>query len=191
MGAWLQAYEGLDEAQKDRVQKWLHLNKFITRTLRIDWDQWVEDFLQPAMDNPLDYSFMMDCVPNLQDFQGLNTAGQGVTFSKDVDPATAQTARVPLRASNNLGRLSVGTQDAIARLLETGGDPVTLPPGDVAHLQKIFRREKALGRLPRKDFRKVEVGREDNEIVVRVVEGEPLMRLSVLEFGTEMRRTLA
>jgi len=187
MGAWLQAYEGLDEAQKDRVQKWLHLNKFITRTLRIDWDTWVDDFLQPAMDNPLDFSFMADCLPN---FQGLDASGQGVTFSKDVDPATAQMARVPLRAANNLGRLSPPTQDAIDGLLQSGGEPVVLPPGDVAHLQKIFRREKALGRLPRKDFRRVQIARESNEIVVRVVDGDSLMTLSVVEFGTEMRRTL-
>ena len=186
MAAWLQAYERLDEAQKDRVQKWLHLNKFIARSLQLDWSTWVDDYLKPAMDRPLDYSFMADCLP---DFQGFETSGQGATFSTAVDPATAQTARVPLRAANNLGRLSTTSQDGIAQLLEGAGDPVLLPPGDVAVLQKIFRREKALGKLPRKDFRKVQVVRDDNEIVIRVEETD-LVRLTVVEFGAEMRRAL-
>ena len=105
MGAWLEAYETLDEGQKSRVQKWLHLNKFIARTLRLDWETWVDDYLKPAMAQPLDYGFMADCVP---DFQAFETRGQGVTFSTDVDPATAQTARVPLRASNHLGAVGAG-----------------------------------------------------------------------------------
>ena len=188
MGAWLEAYDRLDEAQKDRVQKWLHLNKFIARSLRLDWDTWVSEYLQPAMDQPLDYSFMADCV---RDFNGLDATGQGVTFSKDVDPATAQTARVPVRAANYLGRLAPATQDALAALLEnTRSDPVKVGPADVVHLQKIFRREKALGRLPRRDFRAVEIQRVDNEVVIRVADGDELMRMSILEFGTEMRRTL-
>ena len=188
MGAWLEAYEKLDEAQKDRVQRWLHLNKFIVRTLRLDWETWVDDYLQPAMNAPLDYSFMADCVP---DFQGLDAAGQGETFSKAVDPATAQTARVPLRAANHLGRLSPDVQDGIARLLESAdGAPVVVLPGDVVHLQKIFRREKALGKLPRKDFRSVEVCRDANDIVIRVRDGAELVRMSVVEFGAEMRRAL-
>ena len=192
MGAWLQAYEKLDDAQKDRVQRWLHLNKFIARALRLDWDDWVSAYLQPAMDRPLDYSFMADCVP---DFAGFDHVGQGATFSKHVDPATAQTARVPVRAANSLGRLSPAAQDGIAALLEaaeTAGepDPVDVGPGDVVHLQKVFRREKALGRLQRKDFRRVQVAREGNEVVVRVQDGDELCRMSVLEFGAEMRRAL-
>ena len=188
MGAWLEAYEQLDDDQKDRVQKWLHLNKFIARTLRLDWSTWVETYLQPAMDHPLDYSFMADCVP---DFQGLEVQGQGVSFSTDVDPATAQTARVPLRAANNLGRLSPAAQDGIAALLESAQAPtVAVAPGDVVFLQKIFRREKALGKLPRKDFRRVQVSREDNDIIVSVEGGSVLVRVPVVEFGTEMRRTL-
>ncbi len=188
MGAWLEAYEKLDEAQKDRVQRWLHLNKFIARTLKLDWVTWVEDYLQPAMDRPLDYRFMADCIP---DFSGLDVQGQGVSFSTDVDPATAQTARVPLRAANNLGRLSPAVQDGIARLLESvEASAVPVLPGDVGHLQKIFRRENALGKLPRKDFRSVQVARDDNDIVISVVGGAELVRTSVIEFGTEMRRAL-
>lgn len=187
MAAWLEAYEQLDEAQKDRVQKWLHLNKFIARTLKLDWATWVDEFLKPAMDRPLDYSFMADCLP---DFKGLDATGQGVTFSTAVDPATAQTARVPLRAANNLGRLSPGAQDGIATLLLGRGPTVSLAPGDVVVLQKIFRRDKALTKLPRKDFRRVRVSREDNDIVLHVEEGAEIVRLPVIEFGAEMRRAL-
>lgn len=188
MGAWLEAYEQLDEAQKDRVQKWLHLNKFVARALKLEWETWVDDYLKPAMDQPLDFSFMADCIP---DFKGLEVTGQGVTFTKDVDPATAQTARVPLRAANNLGRLSPPVQDGIAALLELGvPQTVSVAPGDVAHLQKIFRREKTLNKLPRKDFRRVLVIRDDNEVVIRVDGGDDLVRMSVLEFSTEMRRAL-
>ena len=188
MGAWLQAYENLDEAQKDRVQKWLHLNKFIARSLNLDWDTWVNEYLQPAMDQPLDFSFMADCVP---DFQGFDTAGAGATFSTEVDPATAQTARVPVRAANNLGRLSTGAQDGLAALLEgESADPVALMPADVVQMQKVLKREKALSKLPRKDFRKVQVVRDGNDVVIRLDGGDEIARLSVIEFGTELRRPI-
>ena len=46
MAGWLEAYEHLNDETKDRVQRWIHLNKFIAHTLRMDWDKWVDDFLE-------------------------------------------------------------------------------------------------------------------------------------------------
>jgi hypothetical protein len=185
MGAWLESYRQLTEEQQERVQKWLHLNKFIARTLRIDWEKWVDEYLQVAMEHPLDYSFMRACLPS---FSGLDVEGQGVSFSTDVDPATAQTSRVPLRAKNNLGRLSPELQDELAALLEGRGDaPVALTPADVATLQKILSKEKALAKLKRRDFRSVSLAREGAEIVA-LVRDEALFRISVIELGAELRK---
>ena len=187
MGAWLEAYQKLPVEAQDRVQKWLHLQKFIARTLKIEWEDWVDDYLTPCMENPLDYAFMEVCISDFAGFDG--TAGAGVTFSKEVDPATAAVARVPLRAQNNLGRLSPDLQDALAGLLEAGEPAqVKLSPADVNTLQKVLRTEKALAKLKRPLFRKVEIVREDQDVVVRVQGGDELVRQSVLEFGTVMRK---
>lgn len=187
MGAWLEAYQKLPTEAQDRVQKWLHLQKFIARTLELEWETWVDEYLTPCMENPLDYSFMEACLADFAGFDG--TEGAGVSFSKDVDPATAAVARVPLRAQNNLGRLSPDLQDALAGLLE-GGEPaqVKLLPADVNTLQKVLRTEKALAKLKRPLFRKVEIARDAQDVVVRVQDGDELVRKSVLEFGAVMRK---
>src|SRR5882672_7038285 len=141
MGAWLEAYEKLTEEQQDRVQRWIHLNKFIAHTLHMPFDDWVNRFITPAMERPMDYSFMES---TLVGFQGLDVEGQGVSFTKELDPSTRLVRRVPLRAKNNLGRLSTDLQDGIAKLLELADEPaedeapLKVSPGDVAHLQKIF-----------------------------------------------------
>jgi hypothetical protein len=188
MGAWLESYEKLSPEQQERVQLWIHLNKFISRTLRIDWEKWIDDYVNPAMENPLDFSFMQDALPDAN-FTGLGVEGGGVSFTKDMDPATAQTARVPLRAKNNLGRLSADLQDAIAQLLESAGPaPVAVGPADVAKLQKILPKERPLATLKRKDFRKVTIARDADDIVIAVKDGDELVRTTVLEFGAEMRK---
>lgn len=189
MGAWLEAYEKLSPEQQDRVQRWLHLNHFICRTLRIPWEKWVDDYLRPAMEKPLDYSFMEACLPG---FTGIDAvAGQGVSFSTEVDPATASTSRVPLRAQNNLGRLSPELQDALAGMLAEGAPAsAKLLPADVTQLQKIFAREKALAKLDRKHFRSVTLRRDDDDVVFAVEKGPELFRVSVLEMGAVMRKAL-
>ncbi len=189
MGAWLESYNKLPTEAQDRVQKWLHLQKFIARSLKLDWETWVDDYLTPCMENPLDYSFMRACLPGFTGFDAVQ--GQGVSFSKDVDPATAATSRVPLRAQNNLGRLSPDFQDALAGMMEKG-DPAQykLTPADVNTLQKVLRSEKGLGKLKRPLFRKVEVIRDDNDIVVQVQAGDELVRQNVIEFGAVMRKVL-
>lgn len=186
MGAWLEAYEELDDEQKLRVQRWLHLNKFIARTLKLDWDEWIDDYVKSCVENPLDYAFMQACLPG---FTGIDTQGQGTTFSTEVDPATAAVAKVPLRAQNNLGRLSPDLQDTLAAMLETGEpDPAKVSPADVTALQKILRTEKTLAKLKRPLFRKVQVARDEDDIVLRVEGGDELVRMNVLEFGAVMRK---
>jgi hypothetical protein len=193
MGAWLEAYEKLQPEQQDRVQRWIHLNKFIAHTLRLSWDDWVNRFIQPCMERPMDYSFME---PTLVGKEGLGLEGQGVTFTKEIDPSTRLVRRVPLRAKNNLGRLSPDLQDGIAKLLERAEDraedeaPLKVLPADVAHLQKIFPGEKALAKLKRPDFRKVTFAREVDEVVIAVEGADELMRMNVLEFSAVMSKAL-
>ncbi len=183
MGAWLETYEKLTPEQQDRVQRWIHLNKFIARTLKLSFEDWLEKFVQPCMERPLDYSFMAACVPG---FTGLE---DNISFSKVADPALAKTSRVPLRAQNNLGRLSPELQDSLASLLEAeGAEALRISPADVAQLQKIFAKEKALAKLQRKDFRSVQIARSDEDIVVRLEAGTELLRQSLTEFGAMMRK---
>jgi hypothetical protein len=188
MGAWLEAYEQLDDAQKDRVQRWLHLNKFIAHTLHISWEDWVNRFVKPCFDAPLDYSFMSAVITG---FTGLGLEGQGVTFTKELDPATRATSRVPLRAKNNLGRLSPDLQDRLAAMLEgTESGPIKLLPGDVTMLQKIMPAEKALVKLPKPSFRKVLMSREEDDVVFAVEGAAEIFRINVPELGGVMSRAL-
>jgi hypothetical protein len=188
MSAWLEAFEALPDDVRERVEKWLYLQKFIAQTLRIPWRKWVEHYLAAAMERPFDYSFMQATFPAFLGFDG--TEGKGVSFTTGQDAATALVARVPLRAKNNLGRLSPDLQDAIAAMLEEEGDAVRLLPSDVAQLQKIFPKEKPLARLDKKSFRKVELDREGDEIVLRVEGGAELFRINVLEISAVMSKAL-
>lgn len=185
----MEAYQQLDAEQQARVQRWIHLNKFVAQTLRIDWRDWIDTYIGAAMERPFDYSFMEATVPNFAGFDG--AAGQGVSFTTEMDPATQAVSRVPLRAQNNLGRLSPDLQDAIAGTLDGTKDGQTsLGPADVVHLQKIFRAEKALGRLKRKDFRNLLLGRDADDVIIEIQGGEEILRMSVIEFGAVMGKAL-
>lgn len=189
MPGWRESYEQLPEEQQARVQRWLHLNKFIAHTLHLSFDDWINRFVAPAMEKPLDYGFLEAL---FGDFSGLGLEGQGVTFSRDVDPASRVVSRVPLRARNNLGRFSPELQDALGAML-AGGEPqrIKLTPADAAILQKLLPSEKRLARLPKPAFRKLELAREEDEVSL-TVEGaaEPVFTLGVLELGAVLSRPL-
>lgn len=189
MAGWLESYNQLTEEQQDRVQRWLHLNKFIAHTLRIPWNDWVDKHLTPCMQKPMDYSFMEATIAELG---GLGVEGRGASFSSGMDPSTRLVRRVPLRARNNLGRLSPELQDRIAQLLERADRPrLKLVAADVAMLQKIFPAEKTLGRLKKPDFRKVEIFRDEDDLVLLIEgRGEEILRLNVLEVSAVLSRAL-
>ena len=187
MAGWLDAYQRLPEDAKERVKYWLHLQRLIAQTLRIPWEKWVDQYLGYAMQHPFDYGFMQATFPAMAAFSGLESA----SFSKDVDPATALTARVPLRAKNNLGRLSPDLQDAISRMLEQNDDEaVQLSPADVVHLQKIFLKEKGLTKLKKKDFKSLTLERDGDEMIISIEGGGEILRMNVLEFGATMSKAL-
>jgi hypothetical protein len=189
VSAWLEAYERLPEDAQARVKHWLHLQKLIAQTLRLSWEEWIEKYLGYAMEHPFDYRFMQATFPA---FAGVDAEpGQGASFTTQMDPATALTARVPLRAKNNLGRLSPELQDAIGAMLETGEpSSVKLLPADVVHLQKIFLKEKSLAKLKKKDFKALTLERDGDDIFISLEGGEELLRINVLEFGATMSKAL-
>lgn len=192
MGVWREAYDRLTPEQQERVFRWIHLNKFIANTLRIPWERWINEFIQPCMEHPLDYGFLSAVFPQ---FEGLDVEGQGASFSRGMDPSTQAVARVPLRAKNNLGRLSPASQDAISRLLVEGGeDRVRLSAADVAQLQKILPKEKALAKLKKPDFRRLYLARDGDDLLLALGEdgggGEEIVRLNVLEASAIMGRPL-
>ncbi len=187
MGTWLEAYESLSEESKANVQRWIHLNKFIARTLRIEERAWFEDWVGGAMRNPMDYSFMEACIPG---FVGI---GQEESFVRGLDSGQSATPRVPLRAKNNLGRLSPELQDAIASMLEKGEpDSTSLTPADVAQLQKIFANQKELAKLKRPDFRKLRLSVDlaTQDLVLAVEGGAEVLRMNPAEFSAVMSRAL-
>lgn len=186
MTSWIEAYQALDEPRKVNVQRWLHLNKFIAQTLRVDERAWFEDYLGGVMNAPFDYSFMAETIPGLV---GLELDGE--TFTRGADPSGFSGPRVPLRSKNNLGKLSPELQDALSGLLERG-EPMQagLTPQDVATLQKIFPGAKGLAKLKRPDFRGVQILREADEVAMRAPSGEEILRINVLEFAGVMSRTL-
>ncbi|MBI2375377.1 MAG: hypothetical protein HYV07_15385 [Deltaproteobacteria bacterium] len=187
MSTWLEAYESLPEESKVNVQRWIHLNKFIARTLKIDEKAWFEEWVGWAMQNPLDYSFMEACIPG---FVGMD---QEESFVRGLDAGQTATPRVPLRAKNNLGRLSPELQDAIAGMLEKGEpERTSLTPADVAQLQKIFSSQKELAKLKRPDFRKLTLVRDfaTDDLVLSVGDGPEVLRLNLMEFSAVMGRAL-
>ncbi len=189
MSKWLEGYNQLSEAQQVNVQRWIHLNKFIANTLRIDERKWFEEYLGEAMANPLDYSFMEATIPG---FDGIEVPGQGESFSSGTDPAFMG-PKVALRAENNMGKLSPDLQDAIAGMLENGEPEVMkLKPADVAQLQKIFRSHKGLAKLKRPDFRKLSIRRDlaTSEMVLAVEGDGEVLRANIMEFSAVLSRKL-
>jgi hypothetical protein len=170
------------------MQRWIHLNKFIAHTLGMSFDDWIERFVTPSFDAPLDYSFMSAVIAGAE---GLGLEGKGVSFSREMDPALRAVSRVPLRAKNNLGRLSPDLQDRLSAMLageELG--PVKLLPADVTLLQKILPGEKTLAKLAKPLFRKLELTREDDDLVLSIAGGDEVVRLNVMELGGALSRPL-
>lgn len=194
MGAWLEAYERLDDARKQNVQRWIHLNKFIAKTLKIDEEAWFEDWVGEAMQNPLDYSFMAEAIPGLAE-HGLaadDAMAAGESFQRSFDPA-GLAPKIPLSAEYNLGRFSKDFQAQVQSLLERG-EPERFPlqPSDVALLQKLFPSQKALAKLKRPDFKSVVLARDhaEEDIVATAGQGAEILRVNVLEFAGVMGRKL-
>lgn len=190
MSAWTESYNQLSEAQQVNVQRWIHLNKFIARTLNVPEKQWFEDYIGECMAKPLDYGFMEVTIPG---FSGIAVPGQGESFTTATDPSAVLGPRVALRAQNNLGKLSPDLQDQIARFLETGeSDPVKLKPADVAQLQKMFSSVKALAKLKRPSFRKLTLARDlaTDDMTLTVEGAEEIMRTNLMEFAAVMSRKL-
>jgi hypothetical protein len=155
----------------------------------MSFEDWFDRFMKPCFERPMDYSFMTAVIPG---FAGLAIEGEGVSFTREMDPSARAISRVPLRAKNNLGRLSPDLQDRLAAMLEgTENGPLKLLPSDVTMLQKILPGEKALAKLPKPQLRKLELSREDDDAVLRV-EGsdQEIMRLNVLELGGVLSRAL-
>ncbi|MFO0728595.1 MAG: hypothetical protein U1E65_32765 [Myxococcota bacterium] len=189
MATWTEGYNALPDEAKVNVQRWIHLNKFIAQTLKIDELKWFEGYLGEAMAQPFDYSFMGETMPGLS---GLGLEGKGEVFTRGMEPGGFVGPRVPLRAKNNMGRLSPALQDALAGLIEQGEpSSVALSPADVATLQKIFPTAKGLAKLKRPDFRSVALGRDMSaqEVTMSAASGE-LLRMNVMEFAAVLSRAL-
>ena len=189
MSKWLEGYNQLSEAQQVNVQRWIHLNKFIANTLKIDERKWFEAYLGEAMANPLDYSFMEATIPG---FSGIDVPGQGESFTVAADPSFSG-PKVPLRAANNMGKLSPQLQDTISTMLETGApESSKLKPADVAQLQKIFGSQKTLAKLKRPDFRKLVLARDPatDEMTLTVDGGSEVLRANIMEFSAVLSRKL-
>jgi hypothetical protein len=187
VAGWLDAYQRLPEETRERVKYWLHLQRLIAQTLRIPWEKWIDQYIATAMQHPFDYGFMQATLPTMAEFSGLESG----SFSEELDPSAALIARVPLRAKNNLGKLSPDLQDAISRMLEQNDTTsVALSPADVVQLQKIFLKEKAIAKLKKKDFRSLTLERDGDEMIISLEGGGEILRMNVLEFGATMSKAL-
>jgi hypothetical protein len=177
----------LPKEDQGRIEAWMRLQVLIAETLRIAWEKWVNEYIGPAMAAPLDLSFLDPILADL----GKEVIEGGVSFTIEPDAATALVSRVTVRAKNNLGRLSPALQDSIAAMLEGSKTaPERITPADVAHLQKLFPKEKSLARLPHKDFRRLAIERSGDNITIQLEGGDAVLELNVLEFGAVMSKAL-
>src|SRR5262245_54207516 len=74
---WLKAYEALPEERRDRIQRWFAMQKLIVDNAGIKADEWFR-YIQWAMDNPFDYSFV-------NDFPATEAAGGKADSAKATD----------------------------------------------------------------------------------------------------------
>lgn len=185
MATWLESYKKLPPLQQARVERWIQIQRFVAETLKIDFETWITDYVGGAMEAPFDYSFLEEAA-----FVGLNLTSE--TFTKDLDPATAQVARVPIKAQNQMGRLSPEFQARVAERLENYLEaPVPIPPADVATLQKLFPKERLLGRLKRKDFKALQLRRSGNRIELSVKGKEqPLLSMELIGFAAVLNKPI-
>lgn len=171
MSAWLDAFQRLSSEQKERLTVWIHVNELISDVLELPFEAWVERYVTPCMERPMDYDFVE---PILGDFAGLGIHG---TFSRTPDASTRDVPRVPVRARNNLGRFSPTLQEALTGMLDRG-EPVSIQPAapDVVLLQKLLPAEKPLVKLRKSEFRKLVIARLGDEVTFSI-DGQPIVRL--------------
>ena len=175
-----------DEEAQARLQAWLKVQVVIAATLRIPFEDWNEFYLGYCFEHPFDYAFAdgIDLTWSPEQLENLRSS-----FERVKEAVFSPMKKIPLRAKNNLGKLSPKTQDAVGALLEGGRkETITLPPSDVAHLQKMFASEKPLAKLKRANFRKVEISRDEDVIVCGLSGGEILFRMAVVEFSAVLSK---
>lgn len=56
---WLKSFEALPKEQQDNLQRWFATQKIIIDNTGLTPEQWF-GYIEWAMDNPLDYSFILD-----------------------------------------------------------------------------------------------------------------------------------
>ena len=81
MAEWMKSYEALPEERRDLVQRWFATQKLIIENAGISAEEWFR-YVQWAMDNPFDYSFVM----NFPDKEG---AAVGADSAAKVDETRA------------------------------------------------------------------------------------------------------
>lgn len=57
--AWMQSFEALPEERRDLIQRWFAMQKLIIENAGVEAAEWF-GYVQWAMDNPLDYRFVLD-----------------------------------------------------------------------------------------------------------------------------------
>lgn len=56
---WMKAFEALPAEQRDNIERWFATQKIIIENTGLTAQQWF-GYIEWAMDNPLDYSFILD-----------------------------------------------------------------------------------------------------------------------------------
>lgn len=59
MAEWMEAFEALPEDRRDKLQRWFATQKVIIENGGLSEEEWF-GYIQWAMDNPFDYSFIHD-----------------------------------------------------------------------------------------------------------------------------------
>lgn len=81
MAEWMKSYEALPEERRDLVQRWFATQKLIIENAGISPEEWFR-YVQWAMDNPFDYSF-------IQNFPDKEAPAVGADSAAKVDETRA------------------------------------------------------------------------------------------------------
>lgn len=170
--AWFEHYEALPPKTKARVDRWLKLQVAIADSLGMNLEVWIEQFVQPGLSAPFDFRFLQQLVPSEP-----GDDGQALDFEAHAKLGLGEQPKRALRASNQMGRLSETLQAHLTTLIQNP-EPAEfpVPPSDVGVLIKLMPREKGLGKVSRRMYRKIRVFREGQDIGFKIAGGRELSR---------------
>ena len=97
---WIKAYEKLPEDRQEKLKKWFATQKIVIENSGLSPDEWFR-YIEWAMDNPFDYSFVKDFPDKAEEAGGDSAARNDETRSAR-EMVGAEGAKTPLASGEGV-----------------------------------------------------------------------------------------